>query len=822
MVNVENAFWAKMDPLGNRLPLLEHMLDVAGCFRAILEITAYRTSFEALAGRRLEEADLDRLCILAALHDIGKLNHRFQRGDGGHLEEGILWCITTFLDDMLSMGAEETMMQAVCATFSHHGKIVWKDDAHLHEVLKGMKANPSFHETATAEALRIMSHLKTAFPGWADTTKPLPGEPRFWHMFSGLLTIADQIGSGTARFPVLREKIFKRNCRAAVRGAGLCSDLFRSVSIMSDASVFGWPEGAEPTAAQAALRDLPLSDRLILLESETGSGKTEGALMRFRRLANEGAVSSLYFGIPTRSSAVQIQRRVDDAVSRLWGAEAALAVPGYLVYGAETGVMQGPFDVVWGADGKREASRWAVEAPRKYLAARVAVGTVDQALFSGICSKWSNMRSAAMAGALLVIDEVHASDTYMSEVMIGMIQDHLASGGHVLLMSATLSTQRRSEIFEACGATSSVPTPAPYPALTSLRKDQMIVQGVAATGREKCIKVELAEAMTRPNLIAEMAIEAARKKGRVLVIRNSIAGVNEVLAEIKKINAEAPIMTLNGIQAGHHSRYAAEDRKAIDRAVEGALGKKSSDPVIIVGTQTLEQSLDIDADILITDICPIDVLLQRAGRLHRHSRIRPKEFSTPRCVVLHDPHADEKTLKSHQIGHDRAYPDLPAIREVAVMIEDLPVWSIPAMNRALVDRGAAEHLLTTGQFTTGEAADHRGLEIAQKSASRVAMMQRGTMIHACKQETGFGTRLGEMPVTVTLEPPILSAFGNTLIEKIDVPLWMLSKKSNPNEISVKNIVGHTTEENAFTVSINIGGIRLLYGPEGLTFDSEKK
>ena len=139
--------------------------------------------------------------------------------------------------------------------------------------------------------------------------------------------------------------------------------------------------------------------------------------------------------------------------------------------------------------------------------------------------------------------------------------------------------------------------------------------------------------------VAQRALHAARAGAKVLVVRNTVQYAVDTQQTVEKLMAQDEsdlLYTCRGVLTLHHGRFAREDRLVLDKAVEEQIGKdRPPGGRIIVGTQTLEQSLDIDADLLITDLCPMDVLLQRIGRLHRHRRDnRPADYTTPLCIVL--------------------------------------------------------------------------------------------------------------------------------------------------------------------------------------------
>jgi hypothetical protein len=153
-----------------------------------------------------------------------------------------------------------------------------------------------------------------------------------------------------------------------------------------------------------------------------------------------GAVDALFFAVTTRAAARQLHRRVNKALHRMFDGsppEATLAIPGQAVSGEAKGTRLPSFEVLWD-DGAVAPQRWAAEHSARYLAARVAVGTVDQIALGGLQVKFAHLRGSSLSRALIVLDEVHASDPYMTETQLAMVQAHLELDGHVLLMSATL------------------------------------------------------------------------------------------------------------------------------------------------------------------------------------------------------------------------------------------------------------------------------------------------------------------------------------------------------------------------------------------------
>ena len=234
-----------------------------------------------------------------------------------------------------------------------------------------------------------------------------------------------------------------------------------------------------------------------------------------------------------------------------------------------------------------------------------------------------------------------------------------------------------------------------------------------------------------------------------------------------------------GGPALHHSRFAVEDRKRLDEAVEAALGKEREvDGRIVIGTQTLEQSLDIDADLLITDLCPVDVLLQRMGREHRHAETeRPNGFTFPECVVLVPEEGLESGLGGGLLrfglgvpkrGGGGIYRDLVGLEATKRLIEEHPTWSIPDMNRLLVERAThPETLRSLADSLGGEWAAQKqrtdGLDLAEGQSTGLHLLDRGKpfddkLIFPDLDEE-VRTRLGEDGPRIVLPEPVIGPFG---------------------------------------------------------------
>ena len=253
--------------------------------------------------------------------------------------------------------------------------------------------------------------------------------------------------------------------------------------------------------------------------------------------------------------------------------QTVLAVPGYLKAGESEGQALPGWQVRWddddGQDEKKLLSRWAAENAKRYLAAMVAVGTVDQVMLAALQVKHAHLRAAALSRSLLVIDEVHASDRYMTEVQSHLLKMHLGLGGHAMLMSATLgSVARKKWLGHKKEQSFKEAVDAPYPAVWG--KGNTAPHGTGAHESPKAVGMTLVSSWAAEEA-ASRALAAAREGARVLVIRNTVTAARDTFAAVRAAGGKDLLLQVANGPALHHSRFAPEDRRVLDEAVEKAL-----------------------------------------------------------------------------------------------------------------------------------------------------------------------------------------------------------------------------------------------------------
>ena len=835
---MSNIAWAKSQQKPETdetffLGLPDHSVDVAAVAERLMTATTLRRRLAALAQRPLTGTDFARMGFFAGLHDAGKVNRGFQarlrkeKPDAGHI--GPVWSILCNRapgslrgdirkalrrrdwKDWFADGEDETAWWN--AVFAHHGSLP-RDDSppnrRLWEERDGYSPLSALAETAAM--------LKTMFPDAFDptATEQLPSAPRFVHAVTGIVTLADWLGSDRSVFefpcdgaPTGRERIpwAQKEAAELLCRRGLDSSAAQQAAVaVSDAFADLFPGLRTPRPAQTALLDMPLpaAGQVVTLEAETGSGKTEAALLHFFRLFRAGEVDGLYFALPTRAAAAQIHRRVAGTLRRWLGDEAppvSLAVPGYLRVDDRIGrFLPEGAGVLW--PDKADTDRvWAVERPKRYLSGAVMVGTVDQLLLGGLRVKHAHLRSGPMLRLLLVIDEVHASDAYMTVILRNVLDQHSKAGGHALLMSATLGALARLRFLSPGERVEPHEGPAlekaaalPYPAVQRAGEE---LRRLARDGREKRVRVRLTDHAALESLLARVRQQAG-EGAAILFIRNTVRDAQETFRRLEDLGA--PLLRCEGVTAPHHSRYAAEDRRLLDAALERAFGEKDRAGVVAVTTQTAEQSLDICADRLVTDIAPGDVLLQRIGRLHRHDRVRPAGFDEPTVDIL-APTAEDLAAYVRAKGEVRGkspmglgsvYRNLIGVLATRQWLAGRDTVRIPGDNRALVEAATHDDSLRKLANELGPPWDAHlnaalGMEIGEGMTARSVLLdwRESLLANRPQDDLRVKTRLGLDDRRVDLPEPLQGPFGAP-VRGFTLPGWMagdLCPEAEPEEIS---------------------------------------
>lgn len=456
-----------------------------------------------------------------------------------------------------------------------------------------------------------------------------------WQL-AGLTSLCDWIASGDEAFIYCSEEqelqlYFKEACRTAVQAvkrAEIVPAVLSKVQGMKHlfSQFADTPTPLQQFCNEAAITGEP---QLWILEDVTGAGKTEAALTLASRILGEGNGTGCFVALPTMATSNAMYERMAEVYSLLYETESRPSLT--LSHGSRhlSDTFRSSFESIPNSgvifdekvdEGKAHCSQWLADSSKKALLADVGVGTVDQILLAGLPVRYQSLRAFGMSQKVLIIDEVHAFDAYMLRLLENIITAQAAFGSSVILLSATLPFSVRNKF---CNAFSSglgscdvkLNNHNSFPLVTSVTAQFGVTEQAVATRKSVAreVTVEFCEAVENVYELIEQSV----KEGKcVCWIRNTIADVTASFEELQGQGVESLDM--------FHSRFALNDRLNIEKRVLKWFGKNSTPEErksqVLVASQVVEQSLDLDFDVMISDLAPIDLLIQRAGRLHRHER----------------------------------------------------------------------------------------------------------------------------------------------------------------------------------------------------------
>lgn len=428
---------------------------------------------------------------------------------------------------------------------------------------------------------------------------------------------------------------------------------------------FDLPPTAEVRPSQAALVEAAealSAPGFLLLEAPTGEGKTEAALAAAETLAARFGASGVFVALPTRATSDAMFSRVLSWLDRaLPPGETAAAVLSHgkaefnedyqslahaLPNFAPTYDDEGGRSPAAGAPSL--VAHWWLRGRKTSALADFAVGTIDQVLFAGLRARHVVLRHLGLGGKILILDELHAADTYMATYLKRALEWLGALGVGVIGLSATMPPARRLELLAAYERGTRIaagerllddaaPTEAlrdaaeaeGYPLITAVAQGGALSRPAAASRRASTTALEL---LGDDDQIVARVLADSADGGCVAVVHNTVARAQ---ATYRALQAHLPSDELLLI----HSRFLDIDRRRLEREIVERLGPDGARPtrLVVVATQVIEQSLDLDFDVMASDVAPMDLLIQRAGRVHRHARpreARPPRLASPRLILM--------------------------------------------------------------------------------------------------------------------------------------------------------------------------------------------
>jgi CRISPR-associated endonuclease/helicase Cas3 len=652
-------YWGKAKPTEHGLDfhrLVFHSLDVAAVGATYLEQAPALLDTCCARLHCSRSAFLSWTGFFLVLHDLGKFSDAFQslRPDivcalqhrdapGASYTErhdtlGFwMWnelADDGLLDDIGLLGARRDLncwMRAVCG---HHGMPPIDNgpaDRHFRRA----------DQDAVADFVRAMAALllndeARRMAESAGAEFDVASEELSW-WFAGLTVLADWLGSNTGFFPYQTTwrdfGAYWEEARVAARRAlavaGVQSAMIAPGKSLGD--FFPYIRQASPLQAWANDVVLARDPQIFLLEDVTGAGKTEAAMLLAYRLMEQGAAQGFFIGLPTMATANAMYGRIADVYQELFADDASLALGhGFkdLVTRFAASVLPEGVSELDPAQRDDTASAcctaWLVDHNKRVLLAPAGVGTVDQVLLAVLHSKHQSLRLLGLFNKILIIDEVHACDAYMEGVLKVLLRFHASMGGSAILLSATLPNRMKTGLLNAYASGRHCAPPrqtlaGAYPLATHWSDSDGVLHQDALASRPNVSRmVQLRYVSDEEQLLADV-VAALRQNQCVGWICNTVADALAVYERVSRHVEPARVILF-------HARFALGDRLRTEERVLEHFGCDSGPAErsgrLMIATQVAEQSLDVDFDVLVSDMAPIDRLLQRAGRAQRHVRDR--------------------------------------------------------------------------------------------------------------------------------------------------------------------------------------------------------
>ena len=652
---VYSSLWAKTnrENNGQTHPLICHLIDVGECILALWKdglSQQTRITFSDLLGVDIDKTG-NLLAFWGSLHDLGKAAPGFQRKylpiipilekEGfvfptpalSAAPHGIMstWAVMELLPSETGLSKKDARKIAF-ALGGHHG--AWPTNDRLQSpALQNSDKGTGRWDEARRE---IFLTLKEIYQPVQTVILPAEEENQaelntFLTLFSGLVSVADWIGSMAEHFP-FAVNVLPLNYVAKSR-------LLAGIAL-NDLGWIGWqpdgrnlsfaemfPQASIPRDIQAHTieagmkMDLPA---LVILEAPTGIGKTEAALYLANNWLEKCQGKGIYIAMPTQATSNQMYERFVDFLQNRYPDQ---NITTHLVHGMalleeawDTRRQMGVAQDDGSLSGNVNAESWFLPRKRTMLSP-FGVGTVDQALMSVLQTNHFFVRMFGLGQKVVIFDEVHAYDTYMSTLFQRLLRWLRSIGTSVILLSATLPDSTRHELVRAwMGDQQITLQEVPYPRLTTVSAGNVACLPLPSP---QASKITLTWIGQTPEQIADHLAEKIKLGGCIAIICNRVQRAQEIYAAIKARELVDPQNLIL-----FHARFPFQWREIIEKRVLSIFGKHKDHPnqpnpdrprrAIVVATQVIEQSLDLDFDYMITDLAPVDLLLQRAGRLHRH------------------------------------------------------------------------------------------------------------------------------------------------------------------------------------------------------------
>lgn len=652
-------------------PVICHLADTAAVAMEIVQKYLSPIALQRLSnGLGLSRESTIRFCgFIAGSHDLGKVSpaFQFQVSAVGKILAGEtlydcwsslpqirrknktphgLVTAATLPDFLVDLGVGNSLSKRHSKRLSrklatlvggHHGFFPSSSEINsLDSALAGTNDRSIWrqHSLAIFEQLKNFVELTTTdLPNQCDSAASM--------LLAGLTTISDWLASNpdqASGFPYANDMPFdeykkglSEKAKRALATQGWTQH--KNGNPLSFTELFGFdnPRDLQKTAITLSSNLNPPC--LIMIEASMGEGKTEAALYLADYLQHRTSVGGFYIGLPTQATSNAMFQRVREFLGKRYEKDVINLTLSHSAAALKEDYQQTicRLDQVYDSEKKVVASEWHT-ARKRSLLSPYGVGTIDQGLMGVVRSRHQFVRLFGLAGRTVILDEIHAYDLYTGTLLERFLEWLALLGSPVIALSATLPQSTRQSLLKAYAEGSGYTTPeistTPYPRITTFSNGTVTAESFPASDH---VCRDLAIDWVTDKEWIKLITNKLEHGGCAAIICSTVGRAQEIYGLLQthfKLDEELGLF---------HGRFLFTDRERIEKNCLDKFGKKGNRPkkYVLVATQVIEQSLDVDFDLMISDLAPVDLLLQRSGRLHRHTRdYRPKDLESPALWIV--------------------------------------------------------------------------------------------------------------------------------------------------------------------------------------------
>jgi CRISPR-associated endonuclease/helicase Cas3 len=701
---VLNSILGKTSP---EMPLMYHLIDV-GCTSKVLLTNSIYSSLKNEIIKYT--TTLNNFAFICSVHDIGKCNDRFQCniknekclldktniviGNFRHENASSSYIKKLLKREIIQYKLKKNLADVIIV---HHMKYLKDSTSNYYDLLYDEWKNSADEYFEILKQLFDLSEFKfqDKIPFQIQT------------VMSGILVLSDWIASNPDLFPFMEQGMnygdyldfSYAKAEKAIKNLDLNNNEPIGFIDTFDDAFKEFKGKARPLQKRTENLIRDKSPGLLIIEAPMGEGKTEAALFAASHWMSKYDKAGLYFGLPTSATSNLMYERLKEYLYKHdYKNKPNLIHSNAWLYDEKT-----PENIL-NAENEEDAEtmfNW-YKPHRRALLSQFGVGSVDQVMLGVLRTKFWFLRIFALYNKVLIIDEVHAYDAYMTTIIKRLLKICGALNIPVILLSATLPIQKKRELMEAYinEPINKTEISEKYPLISLINEKEnnsVFYENTYINRKIKLINHE--EILLDYEKIAEISIDKIKNGGCCCILMNTVKEAQEVYERLQdKADHSVKKLLL-------HARFKAKDRGIIENSLNDLFGKRSTlengkrpEKAILVATQVVEQSMDLDFDIMISAIAPIDLLLQRMGRVFRHERTR-KWKEEPEFHVL--------LPEENQFGNTKHVYEKYLLLKTIKALNDIKTIKLPDDIRRLTEEVYGEY---KGEFEEAYAEMQKNLK----------------------------------------------------------------------------------------------------------------